>query len=93
MIKTFINFIKEVFCAHDREGLVFNIIFWFVVILGGGCTINAIGRYLQFTNSPYYNLFAIGAFTIVMTALLIDPLMQSIRDIKRDGGFFTKKNN
>lgn len=93
MIKTFVNFIKKVFCAHDREGLVFNIIFWFVVILGGGCTINAIGRYLQFANSPYYNLFAIGAVTIVMIALLIDPLMQSIRDIKRDGGFFTKKNN
>lgn len=93
MIKTFINFIKKVFCTHDTEGLVFNIIFWFVVVLGCGCTINAIGRYLQFINSPYYNIFAIGAFALVITALFIDPLLQSIRDIKRDGGFFTKKND
>lgn len=92
MIKTFINFVKKMFCTHDTEGLVFNIIFWFVVVLDGR-TINAIGRYLQFINSPYYNIFAIGAFTLVMVALLIDPLMQSIRDIKRDGGFFTKKND
>lgn len=92
MIKTFINFVKKVFCTHDTEGLVFNIIFWFVVVLGGR-TINAIGRYLQFINSPYYNIFAIGAFALVMIALFIDPLVQSIRDIKRDGGFFTKKND
>lgn len=83
--------IKDMFIIDGIEGFIFVALFWLVLIIGGGSTIQAVGQYLLSVNPDLANKFGIGATIFILIALFTDPVIQTIRDIKRDGGFFIKR--
>lgn len=83
--------IKDMFIIDGIEGFIFVVLFWLVLIIGGGSTIQAVGQYLLIVNPDLANKFGIGATIFILITLFTDPIIQTIRDIKQDGGFFIKR--
>ena len=91
IIKTIAQTIKDMFTVDSVEGFIFIVLFWFVLIIGGGSLIQTVGQYLLSVNPNLANKFGIGATIFILIALFTDPAIQTIRDIKQDGGFFIKR--
>lgn len=91
IIKKIMQAIKDMFTVKTVEGFIFVVLFWFVLIIGVGSLIQTIGQYLLIFNPDLATKFGIGATAFILIALFTDPIMQTVRDIKRDGGFFIKR--
>lgn len=91
IIKKITQLVKDMFTVDSVEGFIFVVLFWFVLIIGGGILIQTVGQYLLIVSPNLATKFGIGATIFILIALFTDPIIQTIRDIKRDGGFFIKR--
>lgn len=91
IIKKITQLVKDMFTVDSVEGFIFVVLFWFVLIIGGGSLIQTVGQYLLNVNPDLANKFGLGATVFILIALFTDPVIQTVHDIKRDGGFFIKR--
>lgn len=91
IIKKITQLVKDMFTVDSVEGFIFVVLFWFVLIIGGGSLIQTVGQYLLSVNPDLANKFGLGATVFILIALFTDPVIQTVHDIKRDGGFFIKR--
>lgn len=91
IIKKIMQAIKDMFTVKTVEGFIFVVLFWFVLIIGVGSLIQTVGQYLLIVNPDLAAKFGLGATIFILIALFTDPIIQTVRDIKRDGGFFIKR--
>lgn len=91
IIKKITQLVKDMFTVDSVEGFIFVVLFWFVLIIGGGSLIQTVGQYLLSVNPDLANKFGLGATVFILIALFTDPVIQTVHDIKHDGGFFIKR--